>query len=83
VWCRMFADITGLAIEAARASQAGALGVAVCAAVGTGAFGGFAEAVGQMVGEGKTYTPNPGVRETYQRKYDKFSRIIDTLDAGE
>ena len=83
VWCRMFADITGLTIEAARASQAGALGVAVCAAVGTGVFGGFAEAVGQMVGEGKIYTPDAGVRETYQRKYDRFSHIIDTLDAGE
>lgn len=82
VWCRMFADITGLSIETARTSQAGALGAAIAAAAGTGAYRSLSAAALAMVKPAARYDPDPHMRDVYEEKYREFSRIIDVMEAS-
>lgn len=45
VWMQMLADVSGLRIELPKIDETGCLGAALCAAVGTGEFGDFWQAM--------------------------------------
>ena len=80
VWSAMFADVTGLTVETADTSQAGAMGVAVCAAKGTGTYGSLEDAVGAMVRVRGRYAPEPSARAAYDGKYRRYLDIIRLFD---
>jgi L-xylulokinase len=80
VWSRMFADVTGLSIETARAAQAGAMGVAVCAAAGVGVYAGVEEAARAMVRVRERLEPSAGARAAYEEKYSRYREIIELFD---
>jgi L-xylulokinase len=83
VWCRMVADVTGLFVETTRVSQAGALGVAICAAVGVGLYGSLEEAASKMVRLRERYEPDLAAGTVYDGKYEEWSRVIDMFDHAE
>ncbi len=76
-WCQMFADITGLSIEVTENTQAGALGVALCAALGTGVYSSLEEAVKVMVKKEKKFTPRENERKKYQERYARYLEYVN------
>jgi L-xylulokinase len=81
VWSAMFADVTGLVVETAEASQAGAMGVALCAAKATGTYGSLEDATGAMVRARCRHLPEPSARAAYDDKYRRYLDIIRLFDA--
>jgi L-xylulokinase len=67
-------------VETADTSQAGAMGVAACAARATGVYGGLEDAVGAMVRTGSRSLPEPSAREAYDDKYRRYLDIIRLFD---
>ena len=69
-------DIMGVPIKVAAAQQAGALGVAMCAAVAARLHGSVQEAQNAM-GQGSlaVYKPNESLRELYDSRYDRYKKF--------
>jgi L-xylulokinase len=80
VWSAMFADVTGLLVETTDTSQAGAMGVAACAAKGTGVYGSLEDAVGAMVRTRDRHLLEPSARSAYDDKYRRYLDIIRLFD---
>ncbi len=60
------ADMFNLPVSRMGTSETCALGAAIDAAVGTGMFSSFKEAVDSMVKKGRTFTPDPANHRIYQ-----------------
>lgn len=71
LWCQLFADGIGRAVHVPRCAQVGALGAAVCAAVGAGFFGSLPAAQKAMLAGHRIYRPN---RERHAALTQRFLR---------
>ena len=80
VWVQMFADILQVPIEVTDCSELGALGAAICAGVATGVYESFKAASDVMVDIAFTATPNPEKYVMYEKKYNRYLKIINALD---
>lgn len=74
---QIMADCFGIPTVRMRMNNAASLGAAMCAAVGTGTYASFDEAVAAMSHEGQTYQPIPA----NQRIYDALRPIQASLPA--
>lgn len=74
VFCRMFADITGLEIHTTSQSQAGALGGAMICSVATGMHGSIKAAAEEMVKPKDIFYPEKN--DYYKEKFELFKKII-------
>jgi len=63
------ADMFNLPVSRMSTPETCALGAAIDAAVGTGMFSSFQEAVASMVKKGRTFTPDPANHRIYQALY--------------
>jgi L-xylulokinase len=79
-WVQMFADVFGLPIETVLASEPGALGCAMAAAVASGRYGDLREATEHMVKLERRFEPDPGKADIYLKKYRLYKDIADSLD---
>jgi sugar (pentulose or hexulose) kinase len=70
VLAQITADIFNLPVFRMKTSETCTLGAAIDAAVGTGMFGSFREAVDSMVKKGKAFTPDPDNHRIYQELYE-------------
>lgn len=78
-WMQILADVTNRKIETVRNPQeAGAVGVAMAAAVGLGIYPNF-EAINKVVAIQKTFEPQPQNREIYDFLYDFYKAIYTNL----
>lgn len=68
---QLTADIFGLPVYRPGEYEASALGAAICAAVGSGLFSGYAQAIAEMTHLGDRFEPDPKVREIYENLYNK------------
>jgi xylulokinase len=59
LWSQIRADCLGLPLERSAVADAGCLGAAIMAAVGTGAYTGVADAAAVMTRVDRTFTPDP------------------------
>ena len=86
VWCGIFADVLDRPVETSDAAQAGARGIAAAVAVGTGRWGGYAEAAAAMVRPGRRHDPDPARvaahAEGWARFRDAAARLGTPLGAG-
>lgn len=80
VWAQMFADILQMPIEITEASELGALGAAICAAVGSGQYQNVEDAVASMVKTTKVVTPDTSKKDIYDEKYARYLDAADALD---
>jgi L-xylulokinase len=78
-WCRIFADVLDRPVETSDASQAGARGIAVAAAVGTGQHRSYAEAMAAMVRPGRRFTPDPDRAAKHRDCYARFRDVAARL----
>jgi L-xylulokinase len=79
-WMQIFADVLGVSVEVSEAQELGALGVAMLAGVGVGAFESIAEAVKVCTRIKASYKPDMEKHEYYRKKYAAYKAIIDAMD---
>ncbi len=79
-WAQMFADILQMPIEVTKTSELGALGAAICAAVGAGHYAGVEEAVAGMVKIKKVFTEDKGSKALWDQKYARYVEAAQALD---
>lgn len=76
LWRQIQADVFGMPLAMASAKEAGALGAAILAGVGTGAYKSVREGCAAVVKEGEKVMPNIGV---YDSSYKKFGEIYGSI----
>jgi L-xylulokinase len=76
----MFTDALNLPIDVAASTEAGALGVALCAGVGAGVYASLEEAVEQSVRIIRTHLPDPAGHARLNQSYSIYMDIIRALD---
>ncbi len=79
-WSQMFADTLGLTVLITDSDESGALGTAMCAAVGTGMHDSLEEAAAASVRVTERLEPNAASHEQLDAKYAHYRRVIDALD---
>ena len=88
LWIQILADVLGLPVTTVKTTESAALGAAVLAAVGDGAFASVAEACDAVVETGDVIEPT-GDSDAYDHAYsiyrdlypalrDKFRRLSDS-----
>jgi L-xylulokinase len=81
-WAQMFADALDLEVVLTDSGEAGALGVAMCAAVGTGIHDSLEAAIGACVRETDRLVPEAGERERMDRGYAHHRAVVDALEGA-
>ena len=79
-WAQMFADALGLTVLLTDAEESGALGTAMCAAVGAGMHGSLEEAAKASVRVTERLEPNADSREQLEARYAHYRNVIDALE---
>ncbi|MGH3089970.1 MAG: FGGY-family carbohydrate kinase [Rubrobacteraceae bacterium] len=78
-WAQMFADVLGLDVLLTDATESGALGTAMCAAVAAGMHDSLEEAAAASVRITEKLEPNPSSQERLETKYSHYRRAIQAL----
>ncbi|MCJ7701152.1 MAG: FGGY family carbohydrate kinase [Anaerolineales bacterium] len=74
-WVQTCADIFGQPFTRPAITEAGALGAAIIAGVGSGLFASFEEGVAAMVKLDRTFEPEPNRHQRYQDRYQRYRRL--------
>ena len=80
VWVQIYADAFGVPVEIPAGTELGALGAAICAAVASGCYPDYAQAVEAMVKVSRVQQPNPDTRQIYAEKYNRYNKVISALE---
>ena len=78
-WSEMFADILGLPVEVPRGSEFGALGTAICAATGAGAYHTLEDAIGGMTGIARRHEVDARRGAVHLAKYPRYRALRDAM----
>lgn len=81
-WCGIFADVLGRPVHTCDASQAGARGIAIALAVGTGRRSSYADAAVAMVRPGRVHAPDPARTAAEEEGYARFRAAVARLGPG-
>jgi xylulokinase len=78
-WMQIIADVTGRQVETvANPQEAGAIGIALTAAVGLGLYPGF-ESLKDIVRVEREFEPQPGNGEVYETLYRAYKQLYTCL----
>jgi L-xylulokinase len=80
-WMQMVADVSEMPVEVMHVEQSGCLGAAIAAAVGSGLYKGFAEAMLAMCPSGAVIEPDAGSLSAYRDKYTAFRQLAEGLSS--
>ena len=78
-WLQLKADISGKKVESLQIEEASALGAAILAGVATGIYDSYEQAVKTTVKIKKTYLPQPEIYRIYQRQYQIYKQLVESL----
>lgn len=81
-WAQMFADTLGLTVLLTDTEESGALGTAMCAAVGTGMHDSLEEAADASVRVVERLEPNADSHEQLDARYAHYRKVIDALEGA-
>ena len=76
---RLFADALGLAVEVPEAVEVGALGAALVAGVGVGAYGSLAEAAARCCRVAARHAPDPDRHAILDRRFARYRAMAEAL----
>jgi len=76
---QMFADALGIPVTVSKAEELGALGAAICAAVGVGAYASYHDAIVAMTGVRETYQPDPTAGAALREKQRRFEELVTAM----
>lgn len=79
LWMQIKSDITQRTMEVTSSDTATALGAAILAGVGVGAYQSFEEAAARTVQVKRVYRPDPGLAGVYDRTYRLYRELYDRL----
>jgi xylulokinase len=79
VWVQSCADIFGQPFTRPVITEAGALGAAIMAGVGSGIFENYTQGVEFMVKLERTFEPNLLLHEKYQTRYQHYQRLLPLM----
>jgi xylulokinase len=79
VWCQIRADALGKPLRRAKVLDAGTLGAAVVAGVGSGAMSSLEEAIDRLVSFERTFEPHKDLRGYYDTKFGKYRELYADL----
>ncbi|MDO4629431.1 MAG: FGGY-family carbohydrate kinase [Planctomycetia bacterium] len=79
IWCQMFADIFQTVVRIPEATELGALGAAIAASVAVGDYPDVETACQNVVRFSQTYYPNSNLAGVYQKKREKFNKILEIM----
>jgi L-xylulokinase len=80
VWVQIFADALGVPVSVTDASEAGALGTAICAGVAAGLHPSVAEVADDAVHVTRTFEPDPARQAELEEVYQRYLHLVETLD---
>ena len=80
LFMQIFADVFNLPASRTEINGAVSLGSAICAAVGTGFYGSFEEAMARMIRPRDTFRPVPAQAEVYDRLDEVYKQISGHTD---
>ncbi len=80
-WLQICADILGRPFVRCKAPEAGALGAAILAGVGSGVFASLQEGVATMVQPEREFYPNPSMQARYDERFAKYCQLWPLLQA--
>src|SRR5690554_450670 len=75
IWVQMISDIFNIEVETIKIEEGPALGAAILAMVGDGAYKDLLEATKQIVKINQTFVPNQEKSEIYLRKKAKYNKV--------
>ena len=78
-WIQVCADILGRPFVRPVVTEAGALGAAIIAGVGSGLFSGYAQGVEAMVRPERTFEPDPARQARYAERYELYRQLAPLL----
>ena len=81
LWMQIKADVTGCRMEVSSSDTATALGAAILAGMGTGAYDSFEQAVELTTKVRKTYQPNPETAQIYDKNYQIYRALYQRLES--
>lgn len=76
-WAQRFADITGRTVEVALSQELGAVGAAIIAGVGVGAFGDLRAGVEALRPDGVVFSPDETPAAHYAGRYRRYCELSD------
>jgi len=79
-WVQIYADALQMPIEVPDANELGAMGAAICAAVGVGEFASYEEAVKSFLRMKYVCQPNPDKKEIYTQKFALYKKLVTSMD---
>lgn len=74
-WCSLIASAVNLSVEISSESDACALGAAIIAAIGAGAYDNFRDAVAAMASKTRVEDPDTSLVSYLEEKYSRYLRI--------
>ena len=80
LWSQMFADALDTTVEVTDADEAGALGAAVCAGIGTGLYSSLDEATSRVVRLLRSHEPEPEGRDRLSEAYETYTALAEALE---
>jgi len=75
LWSQILADVTGCRVKIPKVTEATALGAAMAAGVGAGAYGSLVEASEKLVSWERVYVPNLENFEKYKNIQEKWKEV--------
>lgn len=79
LWCQIRADVLGVRLTRTTIPAAAALGAAIIAGVGSGAFGSLPRAVRELVRFDRQFEPDPSRRMFYDERFEHFRALYQDL----
>lgn len=78
-WCQMFADAVGAPVRTVEGDELGARGAMINNAVAQGFFDSYAGAVGAIVSERASFSPDPTRHKRYEEYYELYRLTYESL----
>lgn len=79
VWVQIFADVLQIPVDVVEDKEIGAWGAAMAAGIAAGIYPDYPSAIARTVKITKTVYPDPSRRETYEKKYEVYRKVIGSL----
>jgi xylulokinase len=79
LWCQIIADVLNVKVQKIHSSEGPALGAAILAMVGAGAFPTVEEACRQIIKTTETFTPNAQAALGYDKHYAVYTGLYKAL----
>jgi xylulokinase len=80
LWCQIVADVLKVTVEKIHSGEGPALGAAILAMVGAGAFSTVEEACAKIIKTTEVFVPNSQTAAAYDKHYKIYTKLYESLE---